>query len=145
MLIFQSRERANSSCDVVPRCTSIEGCAGLLKASTSQQDEGYCWICLIDHLSGFGAVKVKALRSKTSNECHQRNARLLLYLDSLILPRLYHSSISDNTLDCRLCLSMKDYIRNLLLKFDHPLPSKPQHSPHRCRPINYDYGAKVHK
>ncbi len=40
---------------------------------------------------------------------------------------------------CR--LSMKDYIRNLLLKFDHPLPSAPQHSPHRCRPINY--GAKV--
>lgn len=40
---------------------------------------------------------------------------------------------------CR--LSMEDYIRNLLLKFGHPYPSKPQHSPHRCRAINY--GAKV--
>ncbi len=35
---------------------------------TSQQDDGYCWILrLIDHLSGFGAVK--ALKSKTSKEC----------------------------------------------------------------------------
>ena len=49
----------------------------------------------------------------------------------------YATKHSERT--CR--LSMKDYIHKLLLKFDHPLPSKPQHSPHRCRPINY--GAKV--
>ena len=36
---------------------------------TSQQDpDGYCWILrLVDHLSGFGAVR--ALKSKTSEEC----------------------------------------------------------------------------
>lgn len=35
---------------------------------TSQQDDGYCWILhLIDHLSGFGAVK--PLKSKTAGEC----------------------------------------------------------------------------
>ena len=35
---------------------------------TSQQDDGYCWILrLIDHLSGFGAVK--PLKSKTAKEC----------------------------------------------------------------------------
>ena len=36
---------------------------------------------------------------------------------------------------------MKDYIKNLLLKYDHPLPSKPQHAPHRC--TEKHYGAKV--
>ena len=36
---------------------------------------------------------------------------------------------------------MKKYIHNLLVKFDHPQPLKPQLSPHKHRTI--PYGAKV--
>ena len=39
---------------------------------------------------------------------------------------------------CR--LSMKDYIDNLLIKYNHPKPRKPQHAPHAHREIIY--GAK---
>ena len=39
---------------------------------------------------------------------------------------------------CRICI--KNYIENLLLKFGHPKPTKPQHSPHKHREIKY--GAK---
>ena len=39
---------------------------------------------------------------------------------------------------CR--LTMEGYIRDLLIKFGHPTPKKPQHSPHMSVPINY--GAK---
>ena len=43
--------------------------------------------------------------------------------------------------DKRTCrLSMQDYITNLLLKYNHPQPRKPQHSPHAHRDITY--GAK---
>lgn len=38
------------------------------------------------------------------------------------------------------CLSMKGYIDEMLLKYDHPQPCKPQHSPHAHREIIY--GAK---
>jgi hypothetical protein len=38
-------------------------------------------------------------------------------------------------------LSMRDYVANLRVKFDHPFPSKPQHSPYKHAPIIY--GAKV--
>jgi hypothetical protein len=40
---------------------------------------------------------------------------------------------------CR--LSMPGYIDNLLIKFKHPSPSKPQFSPFKCLPISY--GAKI--
>ena len=40
---------------------------------------------------------------------------------------------------CR--ISMPGYIDNLLIKFKHPLPSKPRFSPHACLPIAY--GAKT--
>jgi hypothetical protein len=40
---------------------------------------------------------------------------------------------------CR--LSMPGYIDNLLLKFKHPLPTKPRRSPYACLPISY--GAKT--
>jgi hypothetical protein len=40
---------------------------------------------------------------------------------------------------CR--LSMRDYIANLRVKWDHPFPTKPQHSPYKHAPIIY--GAKV--
>lgn len=36
---------------------------------------------------------------------------------------------------CR--LSMRDYVKNLLLKHDHPAPRKPQLSPHRHTPIRF--------
>jgi hypothetical protein len=32
---------------------------------------------------------------------------------------------------------MSNYIDNLLIKYNHPKPSKPQHSPHACREIVY--------
>jgi hypothetical protein len=51
----------------------------------------------------------------------------------------YTKNHADRT--CR--LSMKKYIHNLLVKFDHPKPLKPQLSPHRHREIQY--GAKVQK
>jgi hypothetical protein len=35
------------------------------------------------------------------------------------------------------CLSMPRYIDNLLLKFKHPCPLKPQLSPYTCLPISY--------
>jgi len=38
------------------------------------------------------------------------------------------------------CLSMKGYIDEMLLKYNHPQPRKPQHSPHAHREIIY--GAK---
>ena len=38
---------------------------------------------------------------------------------------------------------MKKYIHNLLVKFDHPQPLKPQLSPHKHRA--FQYGAKVQK
>ena len=40
--------------------------------------------------------------------------------------------------ECR--LTMEGYIRDLLLKYGHPIPAKPQHSPHKHIPISY--GAK---
>ena len=36
---------------------------------------------------------------------------------------------------------MKDHIANILVKFDHPFLSKPQHSPYRHAPIVY--GSKI--
>ena len=42
--------------------------------------------------------------------------------------------------NCTCCLSIKSYIKNLLLKWGHTIPSKPQHSPFRHAPIIY--GAK---
>ena len=42
--------------------------------------------------------------------------------------------------NCICRLSMRDYIANLLLKYGHPKPCKPQHSPHAHREIIY--GAK---
>ncbi len=41
----------------------------------------------------------------------------------------------------RFCISMPDYIKNLLIKFKHPLPTKPRCSPYKCLPIAY--GAKA--
>jgi hypothetical protein len=38
-------------------------------------------------------------------------------------------------------LSMPGYINNLLIKFKHPCPRKPQFSPYKCLPISY--GAKT--
>ena len=46
------------------------------------------------------------------------------------------------TLHGRLRLSMDGYIVNLLLKYGHKAPAKPQLSPHRQREINY--GSKEH-
>ena len=34
-------------------------------------------------------------------------------------------------------LSMPDYARNALIKFGHPTPAKPQHSPYQASPVNY--------
>ncbi len=43
---------------------------------------------------------------------------------------------------CKRCrLSMPGYIDNLLIKFKHPCPRKPQFSPYKCLPISY--GAKT--
>jgi hypothetical protein len=43
---------------------------------------------------------------------------------------------------CKRCLlSMPGYIDNLLIKFKHPCPHKPQFSPYKCLPISY--GAKT--
>ena len=36
---------------------------------------------------------------------------------------------------CR--LSIKNYIKYLLVKLNHPMPRKPQLSPHRCRKVKY--------
>jgi hypothetical protein len=42
----------------------------------------------------------------------------------------------------RLCrISMPGYIDNLLIKFKHPMPSKPRRLPYKCLPIAY--GAKA--
>ena len=38
-------------------------------------------------------------------------------------------------------LSMPGYINNLVIKFKHPCPHKPQFSPYKCLPISY--GAKT--
>ena len=32
---------------------------------------------------------------------------------------------------------MKDYIKNLMHKMQHPLPNKPEHNPHNCTPSKY--------
>ncbi len=40
---------------------------------------------------------------------------------------------------CR--ISMPGYIDNILIKFKHPMPSKPRRSPYKCLPSAY--GAKV--
>lgn len=40
-------------------------------------------------------------------------------------------------------LSMLGYVKKELPKFQHPVPSKPQHSPHKHTPIKY--GAKVQR
>jgi hypothetical protein len=37
---------------------------------------------------------------------------------------------------------MPGYISTLLLKFKHPQPAKPRHSPYKCLPITY--GSKSH-
>ena len=51
---------------------------------TSQQDNGYCWILrLIDHLSGFGAVK--ALKSKTSKECGIAIIQILSFFPDFVV------------------------------------------------------------
>ncbi len=42
---------------------------------------------------------------------------------------------------CCCCISMPDYIENLLIKFKHPCPTKPRCSPYKCLPIAY--GAKA--
>ena len=39
------------------------------------------------------------------------------------------------------CLSIKNYIKTLLVKLNHPMPSKPQLSPHKCREVKY--GSKI--
>ena len=43
--------------------------------------------------------------------------------------------------ECTCRLSMNHYIADLLIKLGHPIPKKPQLSPHRCKPISY--GSKV--
>ena len=45
--------------------------------------------------------------------------------------------------NCTVRLSMPDYARNALIKFCHPTPKKPQHSPYQAAPI--DYGSKQQK
>ena len=51
---------------------------------TSQQDDGYCWILrLIDHLSGFGAVK--ALKSKTAKECGIAIIQILSFFPDVVI------------------------------------------------------------
>jgi hypothetical protein len=42
---------------------------------------------------------------------------------------------------CRCHISMPSYIKNLLIKFKHPRPTKPHLLPHKCLPIAY--GAKA--
>jgi hypothetical protein len=42
---------------------------------------------------------------------------------------------------CRCHISMPSYIKNLLIKFKHPCPTKPRLLPHKCLPITY--GAKA--
>jgi hypothetical protein len=42
---------------------------------------------------------------------------------------------------CRCCISMPDYIENLIIKFKHPRPTKPHCFPYKCLPIAY--GAKA--
>ena len=39
--------------------------------------------------------------------------------------------------NCTVRLSMPDYARNALLKFGHPTPLKPQHSPYQASPVHY--------
>ncbi len=38
---------------------------------------------------------------------------------------------------------MPGYIKNLLIKFKHPRPTKPLLSPHKCLPISYGAKAQV--
>jgi hypothetical protein len=38
---------------------------------------------------------------------------------------------------CRCCISMPGYIKNLLIKFKHPCPTKPHLLPNKCLPIAY--------
>ena len=45
----------------------------------------------------------------------------------------YHTLHADRT--CR--ISLKDYIDKVLLKYNHPVPKKPQLSPHKNREISY--------
>ena len=35
------------------------------------------------------------------------------------------------------CISMNNYIKILVVKLNHPMPRKPQLSPHKCREVKY--------
>jgi len=40
-------------------------------------------------------------------------------------------------------LTMEGYIRELLLKYGHPMPAKPVRTPHKCKPINYGASSQL--
>ena len=42
---------------------------------------------------------------------------------------------------CR--LSMKNYIKTLIVKLNHPMPSKSQLSPHKCRKVKYSSKTQI--
>ena len=38
---------------------------------------------------------------------------------------------------------MEGYIQELLLKYGHPMPTKPVCTPHKCKPINYGASSQL--
>ena len=46
----------------------------------------------------------------------------------------WHYAVKHRDRTC--CLSVKNYISDLLLKMGHPMPKKPQLSPHKCKKVN---------
>ncbi len=44
---------------------------------------------------------------------------------------------------CCCCISMPDYIENLLIKFKHPRPTKPHRSSYKCLLIAYSAKAQL--
>ena len=48
-----------------------------------------------------------------------------------------------NHCDITFPLSIKNYIKNLLVKLNHPIPNKPQLSPHKCRKVKYDSKTQI--
>ena len=47
----------------------------------------------------------------------------------------WHYAVKHCDITCR--LSVKNYIADLLLKLGHPMPKKPQLSPHKSKTVNY--------